>query len=110
METVADFQYDLKQLLADVIAETGATVMELHPGDLVNQGHVQSTFVAQTVHPLWPHLRLVVWRVPESLGLPGNWSHDALDPRQVVGTVVPATPYERTERLRAALLGGGDRG
>lgn len=99
--------YDGAALLADVVAQTGIRVESLRPGDLVNQGHIKATFVAQTEHPLWPHLRLVIWRVPESLGLPGNWSHDALDARQVVGTVVPTQPHERVKRLRAALLGDG---
>lgn len=99
-------QPDFAALMADVVAQTGVTVMDLQPGDLVNHGAHSATFVAQTSHPIWPHLRLVIWRVPESLGLPGNWSHDALDRRQVVGTVRPATHFERQERLRAALLGG----
>lgn len=105
--------YDRDQLMADVLARAGTTVLELQPGDLVTlpspNGYVSSTFVAQTAHPIWPHLRLVIWRTDPKLGLPGDWSHDALDPHQVVGTVTPATSAERAERLRAALLGGDGR-
>lgn len=101
--------YDHAAVMADVLTQAGMTVMDLQPGDLVNHGPHSATFVAQTRHPIWPHLQLVIWRVPESLGLPGNWSHDALDPRQVVGTAKLSTPAERAERLREALLGGGSR-
>lgn len=98
--------FDPGRLMAAVLEQAGVTVLELQPGDLVNLGPHSATFVAQTSHPIWPHLRFVIWRVPESLGLPGNWSHDALDPRQVVGTVTPSTPAERADRVREALLGG----
>lgn len=102
--------FDPAALMAGVLEQAGATVMDLQPGDLVTlpgpHGLISSTFVAQTAHPIWPHLRLVVWRTDPELRLPGDWSHDALDPRQVVGTVTPSTSAERAERLRAALLGG----
>lgn len=98
--------FDPAALMAGVLERAGVTVMELQPGDLVNHGSHSATFVARTVHPIWPHLMLVIWRVPESLGLPGNWSHDALDPRQVVGTVTPSSHAERAERLHDALLVG----
>lgn len=86
------------------------TVSELQPGDLVRLptpahiGPSEATFIASTVHPIWAHLQLVVWRMPE--GSPIEWSHDALDARQDVGDAIPATPDERSDRLRAALTGG----
>lgn len=76
-------------------------VEELVPGMKVNLAGDQATFVARTTHPLWPSLQLVVWRMRD-----GGWSHDALDARQDVGTVVPSTAYERDMNLREALLGG----
>lgn len=102
--------YDRDETLASVVDHGGAMVVELQPGDVVTlltpKGLCSSTFITSTTHPIWPHLRLVVWRTDPRLMLPGNWSHDALDPRQVVGTVKPATHVERLERLRDALLGG----
>lgn len=98
--------FDPVALMADVLAQTGVRVVDLTPGDLVNLGGHSATFVADTQHPIWPHLRLVIWHTDPALELPGNWSHDALDFRQVVGTVKPATHAERAERLRGALLGG----
>jgi hypothetical protein len=81
-----------------------ATVMELLPGDEVSvvapEGAKTAVFVAETAHPLWPSLRLVVWRLDS-----GEWSHDALSALQEVGTVRPSSSAERVERLRAALLG-----
>lgn len=76
------------------------TVAELLPGQIVDgpDGAFWATFVAQTEHPLWPHLRLVVWRVADS------WSHDALDARQYVGTARASTEDERRTNLRRALL------
>ncbi len=85
------------------------TVAELVPGDIVTAampGLHQATFVAKPVHPLFPGMRLVVWWVHDDG--PGEregwWSHDALDPRQYVGEVVPATPEDRIKALRRALL------
>jgi hypothetical protein len=84
-------------------------VNELMPGMKVNMPTgEQATFVVQTQHPLWPSLQLVVWKMPNDWpndSGEGAWSHDALDPRQDIGTVVPSTPYEREVNLRAALLG-----
>lgn len=56
-------------------------------------------FVAQTEHPIYPQLRLVVWRLND-----GSWSHDALSPLQEVGTPEPSTADERSARLLTALL------
>ncbi|HEX6869935.1 MAG TPA: hypothetical protein VF163_02455 [Micromonosporaceae bacterium] len=72
------------------------TVTDLVPGDLT----AGSVFVAQCPHPIWPHLRLVIWQLAD-----GSWSLDALDPRQDVGRVELSTPEQRMDRLRAALLG-----
>jgi hypothetical protein len=83
-----------------------ARIMDLLPGDKVTlpapEGLRSAVFVAQTQHPLWQRLRLVVWRLDS-----GEWSHDALDAAQVVGEVHPSTRAERIDRLRAALLGPG---
>jgi hypothetical protein len=76
------------------------TVSALRPGDLdAHAGH-HAVYIAQTEHPIWPHLRLVIWRLED-----GMWSHDALDWRQDIGTVTPSTAAEREQRLRVALLG-----
>lgn len=80
-------------------------VDELMPGDIVTAGlGEQACFIAQTKHPLWPQLQLVVWRLQD-----GSWSHDALDSRQVVGEVDPnREPRTRRDRLMGgALLGDG---
>ena len=80
-----------------------ATVAELRPGDLVTNASMAATYVAQAPHPIWPHLRLVIWRMAD-----GSWSHDALDPQQYVGIAVAGTHDELQQRLRAALLEGLD--
>lgn len=78
------------------------TVDQLLPGDVVTNAGTSATYIAQTDHPIWPRLRLVVWRMAD-----GSWSHDALDPHQDVGTVARTTPEERMRALRGALLGSG---
>jgi hypothetical protein len=82
----------------------GVRVSDLLPGDRVTQGADSAVFVAQTEHPLWPDLRLVVWRLAN-----GMWSHDALSPAQDVGEMTPSTADERKGRLQSALLGGDHR-
>lgn len=79
-------------------------VSQLTPGDLISNGPMTAVYVAQTQHPIWPHLRLVIWRLPG-----GEWSLDALDPRQEVGErpSQPEPPGRRELRLRDALVGGG---
>jgi len=72
-------------------------VAELVPGMVV----AGATYVAQAEHPLFPGLRLVVWRLPT-----GKWSHDALDARQEVGNPDPSDAAACVRNLRAALLGG----
>lgn len=83
-----------------------AAVMELRPGDEVTlpapEGPCTGVFVAEAAHPLYFGLRLVVWRLDS-----GEWSHDALSPRQDVGAVTPSSADERAARLRAVLLGPG---
>lgn len=81
------------------------TVAQLVPGDVVDLMGERATFIAQTQHPLWPHLRFVVWRLHDETRLPGGWSHDALDARQVVGEVASATDEQRQAALRDALFG-----
>lgn len=76
-------------------------VADLMPGNEVWHTDRSAIFVAQTEHPIWPHLRLVVWKLDD-----GTWSHDALDARQDVGQVRPWNePDDRTSNLRRALLG-----
>lgn len=79
-------------------------VRELRPGDKVTlpapEGPCSAVFVAETAHPLYFGLRLVIWRLDS-----GEWSHDALSPRQDVGAATPSSADERAGRLRAALLG-----
>lgn len=81
-------------------------VHELIPGCKITlpgpDGDLSATFVAQTRHPIWPNLCLVIWRLAD-----GSWSHDALDPRQQVGEMLPSDVFSRMANLRAALLGGG---
>jgi len=77
------------------------TVTNLISGDLVTAFGESATFVAQTQHPIWPWLQLVIWKLAD-----GTWSHDALDARQQVGPAQPAGPLTREARLRRALLGG----
>lgn len=72
-------------------------VIDLVGGDLVRQAGMEATYVAQSPHPLYKGLQLVVWRMPD-----GTWSHDALSPIQEVGTVVDSTPHTRIIRLREA--------
>lgn len=81
-------------------------VLELTPGDqiIVPFGEATATFVQQAEHPIWPHLRLVIWRMSD-----GSWSHDALDARQDVGDPVHLfpSPGTREKNLRTALLNEG---
>jgi hypothetical protein len=79
-----------------------ATVNSLQPGDVVQIGPERALFVAETEHPIWQQLRLVVWRLTD-----GSWSHDALDARQVVGQVERSSRNTRDQRLRAALTHTG---
>jgi hypothetical protein len=94
-------------VLAAIVEQAGVRVIDLLPGDHVTMPGARkpATFVASTAHPLWPHLQLVVWRLPAGHSA-GDWSHDALDLRQVAGTRVPSTHGERQSRLRDALMGG----
>lgn len=75
-------------------------VCELLPGDLVSQAGMSAVFVTHCPHPLYAGLRMVIWRMGD-----GSWSHDALDAGQDVGVVTDATPEERRDRLRHAVLG-----
>jgi hypothetical protein len=77
------------------------TVDQLLPGDLVTKDFESAIYVAQTRHPLWLNLQLVIWRMED-----GNWSHDALFAAQDVGEAAASTAEERTQRLRQALLAG----
>jgi hypothetical protein len=87
-----------------------ATVAELAAGDLVTSCGMSAVFITRSVHPDYPTLMLVAWRLGETLG--GGWSFDALRPDQDVGQVVPSSIRDRTDRLRAALAGeeAGDDG
>lgn len=76
-----------------------AQVSELLPGDLVSQAGMSAVFVTHCQHPIWPHLRMVIWRLDD-----GSWSHDALRADQDVGAITDATSEERRDRLRHAVL------
>lgn len=84
---------------------TASRVCDLQPGDEVTNAGMSAVFVAATQHPIWPSLRLVVWRMPDGRG----WSHDALNAQQEIGVVTPSTLEERMARVRKALLEGDDR-
>lgn len=82
-------------------------VNELKPGDIVSLpiGGELATFVAQTTHPVYEGLQLVIWRMGTRFGEQGRWSHDALDHRQVVGTAWSNSEEERRVSLVWALKG-----
>ena len=75
-------------------------VMSLVPGMQIELAGRVGTYVQQARHPIWPHLRLVIWRLAD-----GSWSHDALAGEQDIGAVVPDTPTTRAENLFNALMG-----
>jgi hypothetical protein len=77
-----------------------ATVSSLLPGDHVDLMGTGAIYVAQTDHPLYPGLRLVVWKLDS-----GEWSHDALSAAQYVGEI--DVHADRAANLRAALTPGG---
>jgi len=70
----------------------------LVPGDEVEAFGVTSVFIGIiTLHPIWPSLSLVVWRMGD-----GSYSLDAL----YIGTELPGTvdTTNRLANLRRALL------
>lgn len=85
-------------------------VRDLLPGDVFDTGmpadlgETRACFIAQTDHPVFAGLRLVIWRMAG-----GRWSHDALSIDQELyhGELV-----ERggVPRCRAGLLGEGEWG
>lgn len=79
-------------------------VIDLVPGCRVTVDQIKATatYIAQTRHPLWPHLQLVIWKLDD-----GTWSHDALSPMQDVGRIEPFTAEQLQRNLRAALLDAG---
>lgn len=79
-----------------------ATVRELRFGDVVvlEGMPVNGMHITNTDHPVYPGLRLVVWKLSNDA-----WSFDALHPDQWVGDVEPSTPKERMDRARQALEG-----
>lgn len=70
-------------------------VIDLLPGDVVRLGDGSACFIARTAHPVYPTLQMVVWRLHT-----GEWSHDALDPAQVVGDRDEVDDDLRAKRLR----------
>lgn len=77
-----------------------ATVADLVPGDLVRNAGMEAVYIEQAPHPLFPGLRLVIWRLGD------GWSFDALSSRQEVGEVWMASDFTaRHARLRQVLLG-----
>lgn len=79
------------------------TVSSLFPGEVVHMMGRQAVYIEQAPHPIYAGLRLVLWKLDT-----GEWSHDALDPRQEVGETLPSTPEERRVALRWALLRQGE--
>lgn len=81
-----------------------ARVANLLPGDLVTgPGNERAVVLCvHTPHPLYLGLAMVLWRLED-----GRLSPDALDLRQVVGTVVRTGRDDRVARLRQALRGEG---
>lgn len=76
-------------------------VKELTAGDKVELAGHSAIFVTEGPHPLYPKLRLVVWRVDGR-----EWSFDALSAEQEVGEVVQGETAEtRNKRLRQILMG-----
>jgi hypothetical protein len=74
-----------------------ATVEDLLPGDEVTQGSTSGVFITRSYHPIHGvSLALVIWRTQ------GRWSLDALDWRQDVGTITPATAQDRWRRIQEA--------
>lgn len=79
-------------------------VRDLVPGDRVKAQYAEVTFIVATAHPLWPHLKLVIWKTDDDKTL-----MDALDADQVLHDridTIESTPEEREARLRHALLPG----
>jgi hypothetical protein len=60
---------------------------------------MSAVFVTRSVHPVWPHLMLVIWWLENE-----GWSFDALANSQEAGDPVPSPAAERKERLRRVLL------
>lgn len=80
-------------------------VADLTPGDLIGNAGQAALYVTQSQHPIWPSLRLVIWRLSD-----GTWSFDALSADQEVGERLSRNepPGRRELRLRDALLDGSD--
>lgn len=77
-----------------------AKVAGLLPGERITLGTTSAIYIAQTAHPVYPGLQLVLWRMDD-----GTWHHDALNALQDVGEPEPATPEEREENLRRLWTG-----
>jgi hypothetical protein len=70
-------------------------VDELYPGDVIQVPHGRkATFIVATQHPVWAHLRLVIWRMDD-----GEVMFDALHNAQDVGERVDGG----VEQLRKAI-------
>lgn len=80
-------------------------VADLLPGDVHRLGGGRwGVHVAQLPHPLYPALRLVIWRLSD-----GTHSFDALDPRLALATrEVAITAAQRVQALRWAVGQGVD--
>jgi hypothetical protein len=75
-----------------------ATVECLLPGDLIGKGGQKGLYLGQGIHPVWPQLKLVIWRLED-----GSLSFDALSRMQDVGEYIPpCTRQARISRLHAA--------
>lgn len=76
-------------------------VRDLVPGDRVTLAGESAVFITQAVHPVWPVLHLVIWRLGD-----GTVSLDALSVDQEVGELDRLADLgERQDRLIDALRG-----
>jgi hypothetical protein len=75
-----------------------STVEELLPGDLVTIGGRRAVFITWCLHPVWEHLRLVIWRLDD-----GGIRLATMRSGDEVGTVQPIEPAARAARLAEAL-------
>jgi hypothetical protein len=84
-------------------------VQHLKPGMFIKSCDVEAMVIALVPnHPVWPHLSLVIWKMTKkSHPTDPDYSFDALNPNQVVGTVVYPNDddVERRDRWRDTIVG-----
>lgn len=69
----------------------------------VDGKNIHSVFVGRLDHPLYPTMRMIIWRHDDTKQ---PWSHAAADPHQDVGTPIDQPPVDRRRNLTWAILGG----